>query len=144
MKAMSQLGFGAAGEGVASEEEEGYRAKIMEALRKGFRPEFLNRIDDIVIFHPLRQHDIEKIVDIQLGLIEKRLADRRITLSIDAPAKHHLAVQGFDAEFGARPLKRLMQKMILDALADRMIRGELKDGGKVKVNFKSNSLVFSV
>src|SRR3990167_9202364 len=115
----------------------------MEALRKSFRPEFLNRVDDIMVFHPLRPKDIEKIVDIQLGLIEKRLLENRNTLATEAAGRKHLATQGFDPEFGARPLKRLMQKLILDALADRIIRGELKDGGKVKVNYKSDSLVFT-
>ena len=143
MKAMSHIGFAGGEDGGRAEEEENYRGKIMEALRKSFRPEFLNRVDDIMVFHPLRPKDIEKIVDIQLGLIEKRLAEHRITLAIDAAARKHLATQGFDPEFGARPLKRLMQKLILDALADRIIRGELKDGGKVKVNYKSDSLVFT-
>jgi ATP-dependent Clp protease ATP-binding subunit ClpB len=124
-------------------EEGDYRQKVMEALRSNFRPEFLNRIDDVIIFNPLRKLDIEKIVDIQIKLIEKRLADRRIKLEIEAPARAHLTKEGFSAEYGARPLKRLMQKVILDKLADKIIRGEFKDGGKVKVNFKANELVFS-
>jgi ATP-dependent Clp protease ATP-binding subunit ClpB len=145
VKAMSNIGFSGAQESESEREneEESYRGKIMESLRKSFRPEFLNRIDDIIVFHPLRPTDIEAIVGIQLALIEKRLDEHRITLSIDVAAKKHLAEQGFDPEFGARPLKRLMQKLILDALADRIIRGELKDGGKVKVNYKSDALVFT-
>jgi ATP-dependent Clp protease ATP-binding subunit ClpB len=142
LKAMSRIGFSAEGN-QASIEEGDYREKVMEALRGSFRPEFLNRIDDVVIFNPLRKNDIEKIVDIQIKLIEKRLADRRIKLEIEAPARIHLAKEGFSAEYGARPLKRLMQKVILDKLADKIIRGEFKDGGKVKVNFKANELVFS-
>jgi len=142
LKAMSRIGFSAE-DTKASLEEGDYREKVMEALRGSFRPEFLNRIDDVVIFNPLRKHDIEKIVDIQIKLIEKRLADRHIKLEIEAPARMHLAKEGFSAEYGARPLKRLMQKVILDKLADKIIRGEFKDGGKVKVNFKANELVFS-
>jgi ATP-dependent Clp protease ATP-binding subunit ClpB len=142
LKAMSRIGFSAE-DNKASLEEGDYREKVMEALRGNFRPEFLNRIDDVVIFNPLRKHDIEKIVDIQIKLIEKRLADRRIKLEIGPAARLHLSKEGFSAEYGARPLKRLMQKVILDKLADKIIRGEFKDGGKVKVNFKANELVFS-
>ncbi|HVN26607.1 MAG TPA: AAA family ATPase [Candidatus Paceibacterota bacterium] len=140
LKAMSRIGFSASGE---TAEEGDYRGKVMEALRASFRPEFLNRIDEIVIFNPLRRADIQKIVDIQLALIEKRLKDRNIRLEIEPAAREYLTREGFSAEFGARPLKRLMQKVILDRLADRIIRGEFKDGGKVKVNFKADALVFS-
>jgi ATP-dependent Clp protease ATP-binding subunit ClpB len=142
LKAMSRIGFSSE-DNQASVEEGDYREKVMEALRVSFRPEFLNRIDDVVIFNPLRRTDIEKIVDIQIKLIEKRLADRHIKLEIEPAARAYLSKEGFSAEFGARPLKRLMQKVILDRLADKIIRGEFKDGGKVKVNFKANSLVFS-
>ncbi len=143
LRAMSNLGFTAPDEKHFEAEEGHYRDKVMTALRESFRPEFLNRIDEIVVFNPLRPQDIEKIVDLQVELIEKRLADRRIQIAIDPAARRHLAKEGFDPDFGARPLKRLMQKAILDALADKIIRGELKDGGKVKVNFKANTLVFT-
>ena len=115
----------------------------MGLLREDFRPEFLNRIDDIITFRPLKMSDIEKIVDIQVRLIEERLRKHKIKIYVDAAARQYLAKEGFSPEFGARPLKRLLQKVILDKLADRIIKGELKDGGKVKVNFKSDSLVFS-
>jgi ATP-dependent Clp protease ATP-binding subunit ClpB len=142
LKAMSRIGFSAPN-AEASPEEGDYKDKVMEALKHNFRPEFLNRIDEVVIFNPLRKKDIEKIVDIQIALIEKRLHDRHIKLEIEPAARDYLAKEGFSAEFGARPLKRLMQKVILDRLADKIIRGEFKDGGKVKVNFKANSLVFT-
>jgi ATP-dependent Clp protease ATP-binding subunit ClpB len=142
LKAMSRIGFSAKGTSATLEEGD-YREKAMEALRRSFRPEFLNRIDEIVVFNPLHKADIEKVVDIQLALIEKRLAERHITLTLDLAAKEYLAKEGFSPEFGARPLKRLMQKVILDTLADKIIRGEFKDGGKVKINFKANSLVFT-
>ena len=142
LKAVSRIGFSAEGAS-ASLDEGDYRETVMEALRRSFRPEFLNRIDEIVVFNPLRKADIEKIVDIQLALIEKRLAERHITLTLDPAAKEYLAKEGFSPEFGARPLKRLMQKVILDTLADKIIRGEFKDGGKVKINFKADSLVFT-
>ena len=141
LKAMSRIGFSSP---TAAPEEGDYRERVMEALRHSFRPEFLNRIDEIVIFNPLRKADIQKIVDIQIDAIVKRLEEEHnITLDIDPAAREYLAKEGFSAEFGARPLKRLIQKVILDRLADKIIRGECKDGGKVKVNFKANSLVFT-
>jgi ATP-dependent Clp protease ATP-binding subunit ClpA len=142
LKALSRIGFSTVGN-EASVEEGDYREKVMEALRSSFRPEFLNRIDEIVIFNPLRRGDIKHIVDIQIREIEKRLEAKNIKLEIEATAREYLSKEGFSAEFGARPLKRLMQKVILDKLADKIIRGEFKDGGKVKVNFKTNSLVFT-
>ncbi|MEK7181277.1 MAG: AAA family ATPase, partial [Patescibacteria group bacterium] len=143
LRAMSSLGFGSEEDGGKQAQVDDYKGKILEALRESFRPEFLNRVDEITIFNPLKLKDIQKIVDIQLGLIEKRLARRRIQISLDAPAREYLAKEGFSPDFGARPLKRLIQKVILDKLADQIIRGELKDGGKVKVNFKADSLVFN-
>ena len=82
-------------------------------------------------------------MEIQLAHVMKRMADRDITITINEAAKKYLAEKGFDPEYGARPIKRLIQKMILDKLADKLIKGELKDGSKIKVNFKENSLVFS-
>ncbi len=138
LRASARLGFGS-GEGDTSHDD--YRGKVMDSLKKNFRPEFLNRIDEIVIFSPLRPVDIEQIVDIQLKQIQARLAERHIQIALEPAAREHIAKEGFDPDFGARPLKRLMQKVILDKLADKIIRGELKDGSKVKVNFKNNTLV---
>lgn len=144
LKNMSRIGFNSAGEGSAKEKEDGnYREKVMESLRESFRPEFLNRIDEIIIFKPLGRDDIAKIVDIQIGLIAKKLEARNIKIDIGEGARDYLIKEGFSPEFGARPLKRLIQKVILDKLADKIVRGELKDGEKVKVNFKADSLVFS-
>jgi ATP-dependent Clp protease ATP-binding subunit ClpA len=139
---MSRIGFSAE-DNEAAHQESNYREKVMEALKSGFRPEFLNRIDEIVIFNPLHKTDIEKIVDIQIKLIENRLAERNIKLALTPAARAYLSKEGFSAEFGARPLKRLIQKVILDKLADKIIRGEFKDGGRVKVNFKTNALTFT-
>jgi len=143
LKAMSRIGF-SSGADAASEEENDFRKKTMEALKHGFRPEFLNRIDEIVIFNPLRKQDLEKIVDIQLALVAKQLREvHKITLTVDPAAREYLAREGFSAEFGARPLKRLIQKIILDKLADKIIRGDIKDGGKAGVNFKADSLAIT-
>jgi ATP-dependent Clp protease ATP-binding subunit ClpB len=143
VRAMSGLGFAISDSGVREKEEETYREKITESLRENFRPEFLNRIDEVVIFNPLTEKDIEKIVEIQLRTLEGQLKDRNISIILDRSARKYLAEEGFDPEFGARPLRRLIQKVILDRLADKIIRGELKDGGKVKVNYKADSLVFT-
>ncbi|MDE2019319.1 MAG: AAA family ATPase [Patescibacteria group bacterium] len=143
LKAMSRIGFSAATDR-SSQEEEDLKEKTTEALRRSFRPEFLNRIDDIIIFKPLRKPDLEQIVDIQLRQIAKRLEEsHHIKMEIDPAARAYIAKEGFSPDFGARPLKRLMQRVILDKLADKIIRGEFKDGGKVKVNYKADSLVFS-
>ncbi len=142
LRAMSRIGF-SAGTAEAEGGREDYRQKVLEALRTHFRPEFLNRIDEVVIFNPLRRADIERIVDIQLKEVQAHLSGRRITVSVDSAAKRYLAETGFDPEFGARPLKRSIQKLILDKLADRIIRGEFKDGGKIRIQYKADSLVIA-
>ncbi len=142
LKAMSRIGFSAAEE-KSSAEESDYREKTMEALRHGFRPEFLNRIDETIIFSPLRKPDIKKSSIFSFGDHRRLKEIHGIKLDIDAAAREYLAKEGFSAEFGARPLKRLIQKIILDKLADKIIRGDFKNGGKVKVNYKADSLVFT-
>jgi ATP-dependent Clp protease ATP-binding subunit ClpB len=143
LKVSSNLGLRAQGNQPVEVDRDAYHTKVRDALKDHFRPEFLNRIDDIVVFDPLTVIDIEGIVDRQLRTVERRLAERGIKLTIDAAAKKKLAADGFDAEYGARPLKRLIQKRILDPLADKIIRGELREGSKVKVATKANEFVFT-
>lgn len=143
LKPKSSFGFDLGNAEKNKREEDEYKAKVLETLKRSFKPEFLNRIDEIIVFRPLSQEDIEKIVDLQLEQIQKRLKEKNITLVLDNQAKKYLAREGYDPEFGARPLKRLMQKLILDQLADKIIRGEIKDGNKVKINFRENSLVIT-
>ena len=102
-----------------------------------FRPEFLNRLDEIIIFHALREKDIEKIVGLELEKIRVKLAEKKIQVSVDKGSLAYLVKNGFDPEYGARPVKRFIEKVILDKLADKMIRGELKDGGKVAIISKN-------
>ncbi|HTY39634.1 MAG TPA: AAA family ATPase [Candidatus Paceibacterota bacterium] len=138
----SASGFGFRGGDEAGQEATSdYKGQVMESLKNAFRPEFLNRIDEIIVFKPLAEKEIEAIVDLQVGHIQKRLAEHRLEIAIDPAARKYLAHEGFDAEFGARPLRRLMQKLILDVLADKIIRGELKSGRRIKVNLRANSLV---
>ncbi len=96
--------------------------------RQHFRPEFLNRIDEIVIFHALTLKDLEQIVEIQLGFVRDRLAQRNIALQVTQRAKQLLAQRGFDPVFGARPLKRVIQRELLDRLAKEILNGDIRDG----------------
>jgi ATP-dependent Clp protease ATP-binding subunit ClpB len=122
--------------------EEEMRRNVMEALRANFRPEFLNRIDDVVIFTPLSREQIGEIVEIQLKRLAERLADRRIEVQVTPAAKEWLATRGYDPVFGARPLKRLIQKEVLDPLAVKVLNGELHDGETVVLNADDGRLTF--
>jgi ATP-dependent Clp protease ATP-binding subunit ClpB len=117
------------------------REEIMDAVRGHFRPEFLNRLDEIVLFDRLARADMDGIVDIQLGLLEARLASRKITLELDESAKTWLADEGYDPVFGARPLKRVIQKALQDQLAEMILAGELLDGSTVNVSSGSDGLL---
>ncbi|SMO53934.1 ATP-dependent chaperone ClpB [Propioniciclava tarda] len=114
------------------------REAVMEVVRKSFRPEFLNRLDEIVLFEPLTMTDLTHIVDIQLGRLNKRLADRRITLHVSDAGKEWLAMAGFDPVYGARPLKRLVRSSIEDALARGLLSGEIHDGSTVTFDAASD------
>lgn len=118
----------------AGRDDEGMRRQVDEAMSHTFRPEFLNRIDDIVVFHPLGMAQIEKIVDIQLADVRRRLAKERMTLVISPAAKQMLAVGGLDPVFGARPLKRLIQREVVDAIARAIIDGRVREGDEVTVD----------
>ncbi|MCI8451309.1 MAG: ATP-dependent chaperone ClpB [Eggerthellaceae bacterium] len=108
--------------------------KMQDALRNTFRPEFLSRIDDIITFNELNINVIENIVNLQLEEVRARLADRRITLDVTPAAMEHLSIDGFDPVYGARPLKRLIQRQIVDRIAEKVISGELRDGGHVLID----------
>jgi ATP-dependent Clp protease ATP-binding subunit ClpB len=117
------------------------RRLIEPALRAHFRPEFLNRLDEIVIFHALTEKEIAAIVDLQLAQVGARLADRRIELRATGAAKTLLAEAGFDPQFGARPLKRTIQRRVVDALTERLLAGEIKDGSEITVDAKDGEIV---
>jgi ATP-dependent Clp protease ATP-binding subunit ClpB len=118
------------------------RERVMEALRAAFRPEFLNRVDEVIIFHALSREQLGEIVQIQLDRISARLADRHVAIQLTPAAKEWLAVRGYDPVYGARPLKRLLQKEVLDPLATRLLQGELHDGETVVVDTDGNRLSF--
>jgi ATP-dependent Clp protease ATP-binding subunit ClpB len=119
------------------------RDAVMEAIRSHFRPEFLNRVDEIVFFKRLGRSEIDRIVGVQLKRLEKILADRRITISLDDKAKHWLAERGYDPVYGARPLKRAIQKEVQDPLARMILEGRIKDGDDVKVTVEGSSLALN-
>ena len=116
------------------EDSAAVQAEVMQVVRSRFRPEFLNRIDEIILFHRLRREDMGAIVDIQFGRLAKLLEDRKIVLEPDAKARDWLAARGYDPAYGARPLKRVMQKELQDALAERLLAGEIVDGAHVAVS----------
>lgn len=116
--------------------------KVMAELKKHFRPEFLNRVDDVIIFQSLDESELTRIVDIQLGNLEKRLNQQNLTLAVDADAKRLIAREGYDPQFGARPLKRAIQEHLLDPLATKLLAGEFKPGENIKVTAQDDALVF--
>ena len=114
---------------------------VMDAVRAHFRPEFLNRLDETIIFDRLARGDMDGIVDIQLGLLAKRLAGRKITLEMDDGSRQWLADEGYDPVFGARPLKRVIQRALQDPLAEMILGGEVVDGAIVAVSAGSEGLL---
>ena len=118
------------------------RKRVMAELRAHFRPEFLNRVDEIVLFKPLTLNEIKKIVELLLNLLRERLADRHIELLLTEPAKEHIAREGYDPVYGARPLKRFLQRQIETALSRKLLSGEITDHSRVTIEFKNGELDF--
>jgi ATP-dependent Clp protease ATP-binding subunit ClpB len=124
--------------------DEGLRRELTEALRQHFKPEFLNRIDEIVVFHRLDESHIARIVDLQVDVLRDRLAERGLGLDMTDAARAHIAQVGYDADFGARPLKRVLQREVSDAVALALLKGEFHDGDVVVVDASPDgTLVFS-
>ncbi len=120
------------------------KKKIMQLVHSNFKPEFINRIDDIIIFHSLTKEDIEKIIDLQLNQVKRRLAAKNIKLEFTKNLIKYLSAQGFDPMFGARPLKRLIQNAILDELALQIIENKIKENSKVIIDYVDNRVKFKV
>ena len=130
---------------IADAKDDAARSKIIHtALRGFFRPEFLNRLDDIVVFHPLEPAQIEAIVDLQIALVEERLADRKIHIVLTPPARAFLAREGYDPQFGARPLKRTVQRLVVDPLTVRILAGEVPDGAEVRLELAHDQIELKV
>ena len=139
----SNVGSSAIAE-LSGKDDEAMRREVDDAMRKTFRPEFLNRIDDIVVFHPLGMAQIERIVDIQLAEVRERLAKERMTLDVTPSAKQMLAVGGLDPVYGARPLKRLIQSEVVDCIAKAIIDGVVREGDQVTVDVDADGGFFVV
>ena len=125
------------------EDTSAVREQVMGTVRAHFRPEFLNRVDEIILFHRLQKSEMGRIVEIQFGRLTKLLEDRKITLTLDAAARDWLAAKGWDPAYGARPLKRVIQRSLQDPLAEMILAGEVKDGDKVAISSKGNVLTFN-
>jgi len=134
--------IGSRGFEAATGNEQEIREHMMDALRAAFKPEFLNRIDDIVIFRSLTIDDIDRIVDIQMDLIGKRLAERKLGIGLTAAAKTYIAQAGYSPVYGARPLKRVLQKLILDRLAMNLLKSTWREGDRITVDVEGDEIVF--
>ena len=120
------------------------RDQVMAVVRANFRPEFLNRVDEIILFHRLKRDQMGTIVDIQMVRLQKLLDERKVTIELSPEARNWLADKGYDPAFGARPLKRVIQKNVQDPLAEKLLAGEIKDGDKLRVGVKGGALSFDV
>jgi ATP-dependent Clp protease ATP-binding subunit ClpB len=126
----------------AGDVSEGVRRQVTEALRQHFRPEFLNRVDEIIFFHALGIEHMKQIIDIQIHGLLKRLEDRKIHVELNDEAKRYIVSEGYDPMYGARPLKRTIQRRVLDPLAMRVLQGEFHEGDRISVDVGDNGLVF--
>jgi ATP-dependent Clp protease ATP-binding subunit ClpB len=134
----SNLGSAYAGDPLLTPDQR--HDKVMDVVRSAFKPEFVNRLDDIVLFDPLGTAELTRIVDLQVALLSARLADRRLVLTVTDAAKEWLSITGFDPVYGARPLRRLVQKAIGDRLAKAILSGEVHDGDQVLVDREGDDL----
>jgi ATP-dependent Clp protease ATP-binding subunit ClpB len=125
------------------EDSDKVRDLVMAEVRGHFRPEFLNRVDEIILFHRLKREQMGRIVDIQMARLQKLLDDRKITLALDAKGREWLAEKGYDPAYGARPLKRVIQKSVQDPLAEFILSGKIRDGEKVKISVGRDGLSFN-
>jgi ATP-dependent Clp protease ATP-binding subunit ClpB len=117
------------------------RERVMEAVQAHFRPEFLNRVDEIIVFHNLSLEQIKNIVEIQLGLLRKRLAERKLTLTLTPAAEEAVGMAGYDPVYGARPLKRAIQRLIVDPLSQKLLAGEFREGDQIVADANSEGVL---
>src|SRR4029079_8011818 len=125
------------------EDTSAVREQVMGMVRMHFRPEFLNRVDEIILFHRLQKSEMGRIVEIQFTRLQKLLEDRKITLTLDAAARDWLAAKGWDPAYGARPLKRVIQRSLQDPLAEMILAGEIKDGDGVAISTNGTLLTLT-
>ncbi len=129
--------------GFKGQDYEKMKSQALEVLRQSFRPEFLNRVDEVVVFHPLTRDELRQLVDVQLVRLRQRLEERKIELELTDKARDYLAENGYDPSYGARPLKRLIQRELETALGRKLLSGEIRDNSRVKVDAGARGLEFS-
>jgi ATP-dependent Clp protease ATP-binding subunit ClpC len=117
------------------------KTKVTDELKRTFRPEFLNRIDEVIVFHALEEKHISKIVTLMADDIHERLKEQGIDFTLSEEAKNHIAKVGFDPQYGARPLRRALQKQIEDRLSEELLRGSIKKGDNVLIDLRDNEIV---
>ncbi len=139
----SNLGSDALAEAPPGEISDGVKDMVLAAVRGHFRPEFLNRVDEMVFFHRLGRAQIDRIVDIQMGRLEQLLADRKMSIRLTAEARNWLAERGYDPVYGARPLKRVIQRELQDPLARLLLEGRIADGDKIDVTVEAGALAIN-
>jgi ATP-dependent Clp protease ATP-binding subunit ClpB len=125
------------------EDSDVVREQVTDVVRSHFRPEFLNRVDEIILFHRLKRDQMTRIVDIQMGRLAKLLADRKLEVDLDASAKEWLGAKGYDPAYGARPLKRVIQKYVQDPLAELILQGKIREGDKIKITAGPDGLIIN-
>ena len=138
-----EAGLGFSAQTAEDSSKEKLHDKVMAVLKEAFRPEFLNRIDEIVIFNYLGKEEIKRIVDLELNKVGKRLHHKNIGITVTEVAKDVLAQRGFDSNLGARPLRRVIQKLVLDALALKIVSGDVKEGDNILVDAKDSEIVIN-
>ncbi|MGI6697848.1 MAG: ATP-dependent Clp protease ATP-binding subunit [Clostridia bacterium] len=143
IRKQKRLGFTDAGEDAKKDEYQKMKEGIMEELKRTFRPEFLNRVDETIVFHQLEEDHILRIVDLMLAELTKRVEDLQINLEVTGEAKQLIAKEGFDPMYGARPLRRAIQNMIEDRLSEEMLNGKVKEGDTVMVDAKDGKIVLT-
>ena len=144
VKKQTNLGFGAMGSDNEEGEEgegdyESMKEKIVEQAKKVFKPEFLNRLDELVVFHMLKKSVLVEIVDLEIKKLVSRLADKDITVTLDQSAKEYLIEKGYDPSYGARPMRRAVERHLEDPLAEALLRGDIAPGETIKVRHKKNA-----
>jgi len=127
-----------------TDQREEMKRRVMEALRAAFRPEFLNRIDETIIFHPLSKEHLKQIIEIQIQNVRRRLTERKIDIELTDAAKDLLADEGYDPVYGARPLKRTIQRLLLDPLALKVLEGQFREGDTIRVDAKDGHVIFAM
>ena len=141
IKKQNVLGFSAADE-EEKEEYEKMKETIMEELKRTFRPEFLNRVDEIIVFHSLKEEDVKDIVNIMVKDLEKRMKKLDININVTENTIDYISKKGFDPEYGARPLERTITKMIEDQLAEEILKGNVSKEDNIVIDYKEDKLVF--